>query len=317
MKTYTHLTLAERKIVSAMRQEKHSVRRIAETLGRDTATISREVRRNALTPGHYDVEKADRKARHRRHQSKKPVVMIPPVMKEVYRHLIEFLSPEQISHKLRQAGNPVSHETIYRHIWEDRANGGTWYRCLRHSQKQRRKRYGRYDSRGRLAGKRMIDKRPAQIETRQEIGHWEADTVLGRGSKHCIVTLVERKTGYTLIGKVPARTVENVNARILKMFRHRGDLPLRSITVDNGTEFHGYRVLEEHLGIPIYFANPYHSWERGTNENTNGLIRQYLPKRQSMAKITQQDCNRIANALNQRPRKRHGFVAPEELIYAQ
>lgn len=316
MNTYTQLTLTDRQLISQMRQSHLNVPQMSKILKRSPSTIYREIKRNALVPGQYDVEKAHRKCTQRRHLSKKPTILTPSTIRWIHHGLIELFSPEQIAFTMTAAGFPISHETIYRYIWRDRAEGGTWYRQLRQATKRRRKRYGRYDSRGRLAGKRMIDERPKHILNRQEIGHWEADTVLGRGSKHCILTLVERKTGFTLIGKLVARTVENLNERMISLIKGRGDLPVRSITMDNGTEFHGYKNIESALGIPIYFARPYHSWERGTNENTNGLIRQYLPKHKSMARINQHTCNAIAHHLNQRPRKRHQFRTPQDLIYA-
>jgi IS30 family transposase len=208
----------------------------------------------------------------------------------------------------------VSHETIYRYIWSEKKEGGLLYKYLRCSLKQRRKRYGAYDSRGRITTKKHISERPAHIEKREDIGHWEIDTVMGRGSKDCIVTLVERKSGYVQIGKLPNRTKKELNKRTLKLIHQL--LPYyETITADNGVEFHGYREIEKKTGITFYFATPYHSWERGTNENTNGLIRQYLPKGTSMANLTQRQCRAIADKLNHRPRKRHGYKTPMEVLY--
>ena len=154
-----------------------------------------------------------------------------------------------------------------------------------------------------------------RIATLRQEGHWEIDTVMGGGNEHCIVTLVERATGYVLIGKLTARTMEEAARRTIQLIRkHPGKF--RTITADNGTEFHSYKKIERATGVKIYFATPYHSWERGTNENTNGLIRQYLPKRKSMARVTQHDCNRIAKKLNARPRKRYGYETPEERFHA-
>ena len=148
-------------------------------------------------------------------------------------------------------------------------------------------------------------------ENRSRVGHFEGDTVLGSADKHCVLTLVDRKTGYTLIGKLRSRTVREVNRRAIGLLRG-SRRRVRTVTVDNGTEFHGHEKIEAATEARFYFATPYHSWERGTSENTNGLIRQYLPKRESMAGITQRDCERIARKLNRRPRKRLGFRTPEE-----
>lgn len=232
---------------------------------------------------------------------------------EVEALLRQDYSPEQVSGRLKLTGSlSISHETIYRRIWADKSAGGTLHQHLRGARKQRRKGYGQYDSRGRLAGKRDIGERPEAAECRRAIGHWEVDTVHGCG-KGSIATLVDRMSGYLLIGKLGARTAELTNRRLRKLMRrHPG--AFATITADNGPEFHGYGDLEEQTGVEFYFARPYHSWERGTNENTNGLIRQYLPKGCSMDDLTQARCNAIAEKLNHRPRKRHGFRTPAELF---
>ncbi len=209
----------------------------------------------------------------------------------------------------------MNHELIYQYIWSDKTEGGTLWKHLCQSTKKRRKRYNSKDSRGRLAAKHHITERPVEAEHRKEPGHWEIDTVVGRGAKHCIVTLVDRMTGYTFIGQMDDRTSESLNARMSKIMT-RSDLPIKTITSDNGIEFYGYAQLEKHHNRLFYFANPYHAMERGTNENTNGLIRQYLPKRTSMSHVTQKLCNEIAHKLNMRPRKRLGYRTPTEYIHA-
>ena len=206
----------------------------------------------------------------------------------------------------------ISHETIYRHIWADKRAGGSLHTHLRGARKKCRKRYGYYDSRGRLAGKRMISERPAIVEARSRIGDWEADTILGALSdSHGLLSLVERKTGYLVLGKLRARTTAEVNRRAIPLI-HRPPHPVQTVTSDNGTEFHDDAALEAATQAAFYFATPHHAWERGTNENTNGLVRQYLPKRTRMADLTQQDGDVLARQLNQRPRKRLGYRTPEE-----
>jgi IS30 family transposase len=156
----------------------------------------------------------------------------------------------------------------------------------------------------------MISERPPGAENRSRVGHLEGDTVLGT-DKHCIVTLVDRKTGYVMIGKLKARTVAELNRAAIQLINNAARRT-RSVTVDNGTEFHGYKAIEAATGADFFFATPHHSWERGTNENTNGLIRQYAPKRTSLAHLTQDDCDSIAKKLNNRPRKRLGYRTPAE-----
>lgn len=161
----------------------------------------------------------------------------------------------------------------------------------------------------------MIDERPPEIDARKQFGHWEGDTVHGDADgSACVVTLVERVTGFTLVGKLRNRTKEELNRRVIELIR-RMRWAFKTITVDNGSEFHGYKDIEEATKVLFYFAHPYHAWERGTNENTNGLLRQYLPKRKSMHSVTQQRCDEIALRLNRRPRKRHGFKSPEAVLH--
>nr|WP_228550784.1 IS30 family transposase [Endozoicomonas sp. OPT23] len=200
--------------------------------------------------------------------------------------------------------------TIYRYIWRDKHAGGNLWTYLRGSHKKRRKRYRSKDSRGWVSGKRHISERPASVETRKQKGHWEIDTVMGKGSNACIVTLIERKTGYTLIGKIPNRTTKSLNLATICLIHRYKPGPFKTIIADNGTEFHRFKELETEANFRFYFATPYHSWERGTNENTNGLIRQYLPKGMVMVSVTQRDCDAIAKEHNYRPRKRLSYKSP-------
>ena len=312
--SYHQITAAERYTLSVLRQQGLTAAAIARMMGRHRSTIGREVRRNRSTSdGTYRVEHADWYARGRRSHSRRNWHFGPAAWALVRARLADQWSPEQIAGRLRREGRlSISHETIYRYIWLDRAEGGTLYQQLRGARKQRRKRYGRYDSRGRLAGKRMITERPAVVEGRTQVGHWEGDTVLGAGQAgSCVLTLVERKTGYLVLGQLRQRTTTAVTRRATQLIR-REARPVRTITVDNGTEFHDYATIEREAATRFYFATPHHSWERGTNENTNGLLRQYLPKGQSMAHLTQAACDRLAHRLNRRPRKRLGYRTPEE-----
>jgi IS30 family transposase len=312
--TYSQITYAERYSLGLLRRQGLTRAAIAELLGRHRSTIGRELRRNrAASDGAYRPQLADWYARGRRTRSRRNQRVTPQDWQRVARLLAQQWSPEQIAGSLgRQRHLGISHETIYRYIWADKHAGGTLYTHLRGAQKRRRKRYGHYDSRGRLAGKRPITARPATVAARTRVGHWEVDTMLGAGQAGpCILTLVERKTGYVVIGKLRARTTAHVNRRLTPLLR-RQPRQVRTITADNGTEFHGYPAIERATGARFYFATPHHAWERGTNENTNGLIRQYLPKGESMANLTQHDCNRIAKALNTRPRKRLGYRTPED-----
>lgn len=314
---YHQITHGERYRIAALRQEGLCPAAIARRIGRHRSTISREYDRNGSRwDNGYRPSRAQEQANGRRSRSRRNQRFGDLEWDLVEALLRDDLSPEQTSGYLRKMGTvSISHETIYRYIWKDREHGGDLCKHLRCARKKRRKRYGRYDSRGRLAEKRHISERPSWIEFRRRVGHWEIDTVMGGGNEHCIVTLVERATGYVLIGKLKDRTMEETTRRTIQLIRKHLS-QFKTITADNGTEFHAYKKIEKATGVKIYFATPYHSWERGTNENTNGLIRQYLPKRQSMAHVTQSDCNRIAEKLNARPRKRYGYDTPEERFHA-
>ena len=313
--TYHQITSEERYILATLRRQGLNQSEIARELGRHRSSICRELKRNSSRwDGHYRPSKAIERTTGRRSRSRRNQRFTRADLRPVEALLREQWSPEQICGHLRGSLR-ISHETIYRHVWRDRMLGGSLYTYLRGAQKRRRKRYGAYDSRGRLAGKRHISERPRAAELRSEIGHWEIDTVIGNGDQHCLLTLVDRKTGYVLIGKLRARTKEHTNQRTLRLMRRHPRL-FKTITADNGTEFHDYAAIEYATGVAFYFATPHHSWERGTSENTNGLIRQYVPKGTSMAKLTQQRCDAIARALNNRPRKRLGFKTPQECFNA-
>lgn len=311
---YCQITSAERYTLGLLRQQGLRPAMIARVMGRHRSTIGRELRRNrSHSDGTYRPQLADWYANGRRSRSRRNTQFTVTEWARIDALVREDWSPEQIAGRMRLQGVlRISHESIYRRIWRDKRDGGDLYRLLRGAQKLKRKRYGAYDSRGRLAGKRPITARPPGAEHRSRFGHWEGDTVLGAGQAGpCILTLVERKSGYVAIGQLQQRTAPFVNARAQQLIAAQ-PRPVRTITVDNGTEFHSYAELEARLSTRFYFATPHHSWERGTNENTNGLLRQYLPKGTSMAHLSQQDCNRLAAKLNSRPRKRLGYRTPEE-----
>jgi transposase, IS30 family len=309
---YRQITSPERYDIAALRRQRFSIRRIARELGRAPSTICREIRRNSCGDGGYRAFKADSRTRGRRSRSRRNTRLAAPDFALAEHYLKQHWSPEQVAGRT----GCMSHESIYLHVWRDKAAGGDLWRSLRQAGKKRRKRYGAYDSRGRLAGKRHISERPVEVETREQPGHWEIDTVKGNDQgRHTVLTLVERKTGYVLLGKLERHTAAEAAARCIELIGRHADR-FATITADNGTEFHSYGQIEAATGVVFYFATPHHSWERGTNENTNGLLRQYLPKGVSMAHITQADCDEIAAKLNTRPRKRLGYKTPEE-CYAE
>jgi transposase, IS30 family len=313
---YEQLSAEERYSIAAMRTRGASTQAIALQLKRHKSSIYREVKRNcskydgAYRPGPAGEKTRGRRARSRRNQRFGPTQFLP-----VEKLLREQFSPQQIVGRGKLEGiKLMSHETIYLWIWADKQRGGTLWQHLRGARKLKRKRYGRYDSRGRLAGKKMITSRPPVVEARSRIGDWEIDTVHGSG-KACVVTVVERSTGLVRIGKLPRATGQHTLERTVEILQPDRDR-LKTITADNGAEFHIYKQIEEQLATQVYFATPHHAWERGSNENTNGLIRQYLPKGTNLNAVTQTQCEAIAEKLNNRPRQRHGFQTPNELYYA-
>ena len=310
--TYRQLSPEERYMLAALRRQGLNQSQIARALGRHRSTVCRELRRNSTrADGRYRAFTAQERTQGRRSRSRRNRRFKAEDFALVDELLRRQWSPEQVAGHLRRTDQLlISHETIYRHVWRDKRAGGLLHTHLRGARKKRRKRYGAYDSRGRLAGKRLISERPAEIESRESVGHWEADTVIGTGSKDCVVTLVERKSGLVLIGKLKDRTAESLSQRVVRLIGGAGRV--ETVTADNGTEFHGYGRIEQSTGVVFYFARPYHSWERGSNENANGLVRQYLPKGTSMAGLSQHQCNAIARRLNTRPRKRLGFRTPLE-----
>jgi len=312
--TYHQLTQEERYAITAQLMCGRSQTQIAQLLGRDRSTISRELRRNRTHhDDKYRAEKAHSYAVARRRRCRRRPQFTLAEMALVARLLRKKWSAEQIAGTLKKRGTlHISHETIYRRIRWDKKIGGDLWRHTRIMSKFGRKRYRSRDSRGVLPGKRSIAERPPEVEQRQEFGHWEGDTVMGKDMRHCVLTLVERKTGYAILKKLTSRSKDEVTRAATRALRQHSR-NFRTLTLDNGTEFHDYAKLEARFPVTVYFATPYHSWERGCNENFNGLLRQYLPKGVCMRNVTQAQCAHIADDLNHRPRKRHDFDTPTAL----
>lgn len=309
---YKQLTQEERYQIEALMKAGHTQTTIAQILGRHKSTISRELRRNRGLRG-YRPKQAHRLSVERR-VGKVQLRIDTASWEQVERLLRQDWSPEQISLWLRkEPGTPISHEWIYQHVFQDKLNGGNLYHHLR-CQKQRRKRYGSYSRRGQLINRVSIDERPAVVETRSRLGDWELDTIIGKGHKQAIVSLTERKSRLTLIHKVQRKTASNVTQAILKLLQPIADR-VHTLTSDNGREFAGHEAMAKSLGAKFFFAHPYASWERGLNENTNGLIRQYFPKQRDFTTITQAEINWVMDRLNNRPRKCLGIKTPNQVFF--
>lgn len=312
---YRHVCEEERYLIARWRASGVSIRETARLLGRSASTISRELARNSCAyDGHYRAQKAHSRALGRRWRSRRKSQYSQQEWAEVQAMLRQQWSPKEVVGARTIEGlRTMSYETIYRWIRADRRRGGTLWKHMRHMSKPWRKRRGSAATRGRLVGKRHISERPAAVELRREVGHCEGDTVMGKDQRHCVLTLVERVTGYVLIYKLSARTKEQAATALSRAVIRLGGI-IKTITLDNGTEFHDYEKVEKAFNVPFYFATPYHSWERGTNENTNGLIRQYLPKGTCLKNLTQAECDQIAAKLNSRPRERLGFKTPAQVL---
>jgi len=302
---YTHLTREERYQIYALKKAGHHLTEIANVLERHPSTICRELSRNRGLRG-YRPKQAQRLADGRRAMNARTID--DATWQFAQTRLLEQWSPEQISHHA-----DISHETVYQRIYADKRAGGLLWKQLR-CQKQRKKRYGKTDRRGMIPNRQSIEQRPAIVETRSRIGDWEADTIIGKNHKQAIVSLVERKTGFTLIRKVERKTAEAVGDAMTELLKpHRRKV--HTITSDNGREFAGHESIAKQLRADFYFAHPYASWERGSNENTNGLIRQYFPKNRDFTTITQQEIDTAMHRLNNRPRKRLGFLTPSQVFF--
>ena len=302
---YTHLTREERYQIYALKLAGQTQTQIAKVLKRSPSTISRELIRNRGRRG-YRPKQAQTLSIERRAMNARQID--ETVWQFAQDRLKEQWSPEQISDHAE-----ISPETIYQRIYTDKRSGGLLWKNLR-CQKKRKKRYGSPERRGTIPNRHFIEDRPAVVDARKRIGDWEADTIIGKNHRQAIVSIVERKTGLTLIHKVERKTAKEVGQAmidLLKPYQKR----VHTITSDNGREFAGHEGIAKILKADFYFAHPYSSWERGTNENTNGLIRQYFPKNRDFTTITQKEIDHAMNRLNNRPRKRLGFKTPNQVFF--
>jgi IS30 family transposase len=305
---YNHLSQNERYQIFALMKAGLNQTQVALTLGRSKSTISREIERNSGLKG-YRPKQATLKSEVRALGSRNAKKVSVDTLKSAFDLVRQEWSPEQIAGTMN-----ISHETVYRHVYADKDCGGKLFMHLR-SQKKRRKRYasGR-QRRGQIPNRRSIHERPAVVDLRLEVGHWEGDTVIGARHKQAIVTLVERKSGYAKLFKVQNKTAELVSAAMIESLKPFDGL-VDTITLDNGKEFADHQRVDLELGSTIYFADPFASWQRGTNENFNGLLRQYIPKDRPLSTVTQEELKMIENKLNHRPRKRLGFKTPHEVFH--
>lgn len=314
---YKRVTEEERTFIYRWRQEGQGMREVARRLDRAASSVSRELGRNTGKRG-YRPKQANQRAQEQARRAG-PRRFTDLVRLDVEARLREGWTPDMIAGRARYEGRPwVNKETIYKHIYADAKAGGVLWMNLPRAHRKRRRRCPRVDGRGRgkIPNQRMIDTRPAEVETRKTVGHWEGDLINGALETGNLVTLVERTTRYTLIGRTDSKEAAEVTRKICELF---GCLPQgvrRSLTLDNGKEFAWHEEVARVTRMDIFFAKPYHSWERGTNENTNGLIRRLHPKKSSFTGIDRMGLKRIDKFLNDRPMKCLGWMTPREKMTA-
>lgn len=315
-RTYTHLTACERYHTEVQLKQGISLSKIAAAMGRHKSTLSRELKRNLAEAGDYCHRLAQDLAERRHADKPKAVKMDDALRVEIASCILQRWSPEQISGRLKLEGKPyVSHETIYRHLLADKAAGGVLYKNLRHQAKPYRKRYGTPEGRGKIPGRVDIAERPAIVDAKTRLGDWEADTVIGKGHRGVLVTLTERVSRLTLALPVPRKEAAGVKKAIVALLEPFKDW-VHTVTFDNGLEFAQHQAVAEALDCKTFFARPYHSWERGLNENHNGLLRQYFPKRSPLDSVDKREVDQAVGELNHRPRKTLGYRTPWEVFKA-
>ncbi len=314
---YKHLTEEERYQIDDLRREGFNQAEIAKRIGRSPSTLSRELRRNegerGWRPRQAQLKSVERLVTRGSNNARK---ISEAAWEYAEKHLTEDQwSPQQIAGRLELEGmETISHETIYKRILEDKNEGGDLYIHLR-CKKKRKKRYGSARStRGTIPNRVDIDQRPAIVESRKRIGDWEGDTIIGSHDGGAVIaSMVERKSRFTVLVKSKNKTTTEVTERINQHMLPIADL-VHTVTLDNGKEFSSHEIMATMLDAKIYFAKPYHSWERGLNENTNGLVRQYFPKKIPFDNITNHELQRVAKKLNDRPRKCLGYKTPYEVF---
>ena len=318
--SYSHLSASERfKLYQYRTTDKLTMTEIAAKMKRSKSTISRELRRNGVQDTVYLPDTAQTKMQARREASKQRFMTIrESSIEQVKQRLALSHSPEQISGRLEYEGlECISHETIYQMIYANHQGLGAYKQNLRQGQKKRRRRKGIEQKRGGIPGRVGIEHRPAIADSKTERGHWESDTVIGANHTGVIVTHVDKASKFLLAGLAKNKTVQQINQVTINLFEKIGEGFRKTMTFDNGKEFSGHQKLAEDVGLSCFFANPYHSWERGLNEHTNGLLRQFFPKGTNFKIVKAELLQQVVDLINHRPRKSLDYRTPYEVLYSQ
>lgn len=310
-----HLTLDQRYEIELGIAKNLTQTEIAQQISKDRSVVSREIKRNSdLRNRRYRAVLAHQKAQARHSSKPKVKHWTTGVKLYVDEQLEKGYSPEQITGRARRDGVIcVSHERIYQYVWKDKKSGGTKYKLLRNNGKRYRKRGHSKDSRGLLSNRRDIDQRPEIVDYKERFGDLEIDLVIGKAHKCALLTINDRATGLLFMAKVDSKQASEIEAKTFELLQDWTPL-IHTITSDNGKEFANHQQIAEKLAIDFYFAKPYHSWQRGANENLNGLVRQYFPKEHDFSTISSQQVIDVVSTLNNRPRKRFDFKTPNELL---
>ena len=311
----SHLTKEQRYTITQMNEQGYSQKAIAEVINKDKSVVSRELRRNCdQRNGEYKADLAHQKYVHRQKKKPKHIRFTKEIEQYVSLKLAEDFSPEQIVGRAKHdVIDCVSIETIYQYIYADKRNKGTLYLHLRRKGRRYRKRGNQKDTRGVIKNRVSISERPAEVANQTRLGDLEIDTVIGKNHKGAIVSINERVSGYLWIGKLNGKYAEPLKEKTVELLAPNSHW-IHTITADNGKEFVAHEQISNLLNVDFYFADPYCSWQRGANENANGLIRQYLPKGSSFELVTDADIQYIQNKLNNRPRKKLNFLTPNEFL---
>ena len=315
-KGYQHLTRDQRCQISVLKSRGFLQKDIAEAINVSKSTISNELKRNSNENNEYEYHYADVKSRIRRLKaSSNPRKMTPELTIKIEEHLKEGWSPEQISGRLKLTGIKISHERIYQHVWSDKKRlSGKLFMFLRNKGKKYKKRKNSTGSKSRIPNRVDIKERPEIVNLKSRVGDWEGDTIVGKKNKSAILSYVDRHSKLTILSRLNRKTSDNVVKNTLKVFEKIPTLAKKTITYDNGTEFSGHTKITKGLGAKCYFATPYHAWERGLNEHTNGLVRRYFPKSTDFNLITDEEVKEVENLLNNRPRKVLDYRTPIEVF---
>ena len=310
-----HLTKEQRYTISVMLEQGFTQKEIADTIGKDKSVVSREIKRNRdKRNGKYDADLAHRKYLHRQKTKPKKIRFTEQIKQYVIQKLDDDYSPEQIVGRAKIEGHQcVSHERIYQYVWSEKKQGGKLYTHLRRKGRRYRKRGTLKDSRGIIKDRTDISLRPAIVDKKIRVGDLEIDTIIGKNHKQAILTINDRVSSFVWIEKLSGKNAKDLAIKVIEKLTPFKNW-IHTITGDNGKEFAEHKVIAEALNIDFYFAKPYHSWERGANENTNGLIRQYFRKGTSFENIKNEQIIYVQHKLNNRPRKKLGFLTPTEFL---